>query len=185
MLFHSRNLLFMVDLTDYKVDNRTKNEHVEVVEIKSFDQLTASEKKVFQEYGGSNLLQLFEKRLLQGHRLFLTHVDGEIAGAIWIYEGGSGKFFMIPLSEKEFFILAVFIIDKFRGRGISSTSLAYLLTEMKEEGFRRGFICTKEWNFYQKSIKKAGFEFIGKVREIKAFKKNILIWSSVNWKDFP
>lgn len=184
MIFHSRSLFFTVDLSNYTPQEQFMNTEVDVVEKEFFDQLTEAEQETIRGYGGADLLALFEKRLLQGHRLFLTHVDGEIAGASWIYEGGPGKFFMIPLSEKEFFILAVFIIDKFRGRGISSVSLACILQRMKEYGFQKGFICTKEWNFYQRSIKKAGFELVGKVREMKIFKRNILIWSSLNGKDF-
>jgi GNAT superfamily N-acetyltransferase len=184
-LFHSKNLFFAIDLSNYKPDERSINENITVLDKASFDQLTEDEQEVFKGYGGSALLDLFKKRFESGHRVFLTYYSGEVVGASWIYKGGPGKFFMIPLETDEFFILAVFIIEKFRGRGISSASLASILQRMKEYGFQKGFICTKEWNFYQNSIKKAGFEFIGKVREIKAFKKNILIWSSVNRKNFP
>lgn len=184
-LFHSKNLFFALDLSNYKPDERSMNENITVLDKTSFDQLTEDEKEVFRGYGGSALLDLFKKRFESGHRVFLTYYLNEVVGASWIYEGGLGKFFMIPLAEGEFFILAVFIIEKFRGRGISSVSLANILQRMKEYGFQRGFICTKEWNFFQKSIKKAGFELVGKVREMKIFKRNILIWSSVNDKDFP
>lgn len=184
-LFHSKNLFFSIDLSNYKPDEKSMNENVTVIDKTSFDQLSEDEKKVFQGYGGSALLDLFKKRFESGHKVFLTYYSGEVVGASWICEGGPGKFFMIPLSEGEFFILAVFIIEKFRSRGISSASLANILQRMKEYGFQKGFICTKEWNYFQKSIKKAGFELVGKVRELKMFRRNILIWSSVNAKDFP
>lgn len=184
-LFHSKNLFFAIDLSNYKPDERSMNENITVLDKTSFDQLTEDEKEVFRGYGGNALLDLFKKRFESGHRVFLTCYYNEVVGASWIYDGGPGKFFMIPLAEGEFFILAVFIIEKFRGRGISSASLVSILQRMKDYGFQKGFICTKEWNFFQKSIKKAGFELVGKVREMKIFKRNILIWSSVNDEDFP
>ena len=184
-LFHSKNLFFSIDLSNCRPDERSRNENITVLDKTSFDQLTKDEKEVFRGYGGSALLDLFKKRFESGHRVFLTYYSGEVSGASWIYEGGPGKFFMIPLADREFFILAVFIVERFRGRGISSASLVSILQRMKGYGFQRGFICTKEWNFFQNSIKKAGFELIGKVRELKIFKRNILVWSSVNAKDFP
>lgn len=184
-LFHSRNLFFSIDLSDYAPDEERMSESITVIDRTSFDQLREDEKRAFQEYGGRALLELFKKRFENGHKLFVTYFSNEPVGASWIYEGGTGKFFMIPLAEGEFFILAVFIVDKFRGRGISSASLKSILVRMRDCGFKKGYICTKEWNFFQKSIKKAGFKLVGKVRELKILRRHILIWSSVDAKDFP
>lgn len=184
MIFYSKNLFFTADLCNYNPDEKFINKKVEVLEKKLFEELTQTEKENLRKYGGEDLLALFEKRLEKGHRLFLTYLEGEVAGASWIYEGGIRKFFVIPLSKKDFFILAVFTIDKFRRKGVATSSLVYVLQKMKQEGFQRGFICTKEWNFYRKTIKKAGFEFVGKFREVRIFKRTILIWSSVGYRDF-
>lgn len=180
MLFYSKNLFFTVDLSNYNPDEKPINKEVEVLEKKSFEQLTQTEKENLREYGGKDLLAQFKNRLEKGCRLFLTYFNGEVAGTCWIYEGGTRKFFVIPLSKKEFFILSVFIIDKFRRKGVGTTSLIHILKKMKQEGFQHGFISTKEWNFYQKAILKAGFQFVGKFHEFKILKRNILIWSSVN-----
>ncbi|SPP99528.1 hypothetical protein NBG4_10062 [Candidatus Sulfobium mesophilum] len=177
MLFHSRELFFAIDLSDHTLPSGSGNGSVEVREKRSLSDLTEKEQEALRSHGGSELLSIFEKRLAGGHRLLLTYVDGEVAGAAWIYTGGSGRFLMIPLSQKEFFIVAVFIIDRFRGKGISLPSLILLLEKMKKESFRRGFICTKEWNFYRRSIEKAGFKLLGKVRKVRFFGRDIFIWS--------
>jgi GNAT superfamily N-acetyltransferase len=183
-LFYSKDLFFAADLSNYHPDEKPINNEVEISEKTLFKRLTETEKKTLREYGGKDLLSLFEKRLERGHRLFLTYLNGEVAGASWIYEGGKGKFFIIPLSKKDFFILAVFTIDKFRKKGVGTASLIYLLEKMKREGFQRSFISTKEWNTYQKIIEKVGFECFGKYREFRIFKRHILIWYSVSRPDF-
>ncbi len=177
VLFHSRELFFTIDLSNRTLATSPGSDSVKVWEKKSFGDLTVKEQEALRGYGSGSLLALFEKRFAAGYRLFLTYVDEDLAGGAWIYSGGPGRFFMIPLSQEEFFIVAVFIIDRFRGKGLSLPSLILLLKIMKEYGFRRGFICTKEWNFYQRSIIKAGFELVGKVRKVTAFGKNIMIWS--------
>ncbi len=184
MLFHSRELFFTIDLSERTVGAGPGHGAVEVREKRHFSDLAKNELEAIRGYGGNELLGLFEKRLAGGHRLFLTYVDGEVAGAAWIYVGGPGKFFMIPLSQEEFFIMAVFIIDRFRGKGISVPSLELLLQMMKKEEFRRGFICTKEWNFYQRSIKKAGFQLSGKVRKVRLFGRDFLIWAHEKRREF-
>ena len=176
-LFHSRELFFTIDLSNRTLTVSPGSDSVEVREKRSFSELTEKERAAISGYGGSELLNLFEKRLAGGHRLFLTFAEGEFAGAAWIYVGGPGKFFMIPLARKEFFIVAVFIVDRFRGKGISVASLVLLLQKMKEDGFEHGSICTKEWNFYQRSISKSGFELVGRVRSVRFFGRDILIWS--------
>ena len=183
-LFHSRDLFFTIDLSEPTFTGDPRNTVVNVREKRSFSELTEKEREAIQCYGGSTLLSLFEERLAGGHRLFLTYAEGKFAGAAWVYVGGSERFFMIPLAEKEFFIVAVFILERFRGRGISVPSLVLLLKKMREDAFVRGFICTKEWNFYQRSIKKAGFELVGRVRRLRFFGRDILIWSHDNGWQF-
>lgn len=180
ILFYSKNLFLTVDLSNYNPDNKSINKAVDVLEKKSFEELTQIEKENLREHGDKDLIAYFEERLESGYRLFLTYFNGEVAGASWIYEGGTRRFHVIPLSIKEFFILSVFTIDKFRRKGVGTASLILILMKMKYEGFQRGFICTKEWNFYQKAILRAGFQCVGKFHELKLLKKNILIWHPVD-----
>jgi GNAT superfamily N-acetyltransferase len=175
--FHGRLLFFSIDLTEYEPDKSLKTENIYVVMRTSFEELTLDELAVFNEYGGSRFLTLSRKRFASGYKLFVTYRENEVAGASWIYEGGRGNFFMIPLAAGEFFVVAVFILDSFRGKGAGTASLVRILEGMREQGFRRGFICTREWNFFKGGISKAGFQLAGKVREIKLFGKTVLIWS--------
>lgn len=184
-LFYSKNLFFTIDLSNYNPDEKPINKEVKVVEKKSFDQLTETERKVFREYGGKGLLTLFEKRLKMGHRLFLMYLNSEVAGSIWIYQGGEREFFSVPLTTKDIMLQAGFTLDKFRRQGVFVAGLIKLLDRMKQEGFHRAFAATKEWNFSQNVLLKAGFKYIGRFREFKIFKWIILIWSDIICRDFP
>ena len=179
-VFRSSNLLFRINLLDYNPHDKPLNTEIEIMEKKIFQEITHSEKKALREYGGVDFLRLFESRLKRGHRLFLASIGGEIAGARWVYIGGDRSFFVIPLSEREFMCFAAFTIDKFRRNGVSTTLFIHILTMMRQEAFQQGFVFTKEWNFHQKTILKAGFQPIGKFYEFRVLKRNILIWASVN-----
>ena len=183
-IFCSSRLFFRVDLLNYNCYGIPINDQVEVIEIKSSESLTDEEARSLEDHGGKDLLAIFEKRLANGHRLFLSYLNGEVTGASWVYVGGERKFFVIPLSQKDFIILAVFTIDKFRRMRIATTSLAKILDKMRLEGFQRGFISTKQWNFFQKAIARAGFEFVGKFHRFRILRRSILIWSSVIDDDF-
>ena len=183
-MFSSSGLFFKVDLLNYNTYGKPTNDQVEVIEIKSFESLADKDLRCLRDYGGNHLLAIFEKRLAKGHRLFLSYLNGQVAGASWVYIGGEGRFFIIPLSEKDFIIVAVFTIDRFRRMRIAAASLIAILDKMRLEGFHRGFISTKQWNFFQNAIAKAGFEFVGKFHRFRILKRSILIWSSVIDNDF-
>ena len=184
VMFSSIGLFFRVNLLNYNSYGKPTNDQVKVIEIKSFESLADKDARCLRDYGGKNLLTLFKKRLAKGHRLFLSYINGQVTGASWVYVGGERRFFVIPLSEKDFIMLAVFTIDKFRGMHIATTSLIMILDKMRIEGFQRGFISTKQWNFFQKSIVKAGFQYVGKFHRVRILKRSILIWSSVSDNDF-
>lgn len=178
-IFHSRNLLFTVDLTCYNPDNKPVNLEIEVSERKSFEDFTQKDAEGLIQYGGDKLLIAFRKRLDLGHRLFLAHLKGEVAGASWVCVGGPRKFFSIPLSESELMCFAGFTIDKFRRRGVSTNLFIHIIKKFREEGFKRGYVYTKEWNVNSMAITKAGFEFVGKFSEYSILNRKILVWSDV------
>lgn len=178
-LFHSSTLFFRVDLSDYTCDDKLLNKEVMMLEKKSFEGLTRKERDNLRDYGGDDLLAMFEKRLAKGYRLFIAYLNGEVAGACWVFVGGGRRFYTIPLSEREIMFAAGFTIDKFRRKLVFTTLLIRMLRKLKLEGFQRGFAAVKGWNFNQKTVRKVGFEFVGKCHEFRILKRNILIWSSV------
>jgi len=182
--FRNKRLFFTINLAQYVPENNYINNKVTVSPKPSFSQLSHQEKKALRSHGGDKLLNTFARRLAKGNKLFLLYINAKCAGASWVYVGGKNKFFIVPLPEKQFIILDVFTIDKYRRMGTATTNLIKILENMKLQGFERAFISTKEWNFYQKSIMKAGFELVGKYREFKIFGQNILIWSSDSETNF-
>lgn len=178
-IFHSRNVLFTVDLTRYNPDQKCVNKEIEVSERESFEDITTREIEGLRSYSGNKLLDVFRKRLDLGHRFFLAHLNGEVAGARWVYIGGRRRFFSIPLSEKEFMCFAGFAIDRFRRRGVSTNLFIHIIQKLKQEGFQRGYVYTKEWNMNRKAITRAGFEFIGKFSEYSILNRKILVWSDI------
>ncbi|MFC1657052.1 GNAT family N-acetyltransferase [Candidatus Moduliflexota bacterium] len=184
-LFHGRLLLFRADITGNAVDSKLSGKKDGIKARTSIHELTADERSIFKGYGGESLLRLWEKRFQKGHSLFVVYHGGEVAGTGWIYEGGRKEFFTVPLAPGEAFIVAVFVLDPFRGKGLGTRILALILQRMKDDGFQRAYICTKEWNHFQKSIRRAGFELLGKVREIKMFGRVFQVWSECGGRDFP
>ena len=184
-LFHGRLILFRAYLDGYGADKARPNGHGRVVPRGSIEELGPEERKAFREYGGDSLLNLWRTRFHKGHRLLVTYHGREVAGASWVYEGAAERFFTVPLAEKEVFIVAVFVLHDFRGRGLGTRTLELILGRMRDEGFQRAYICTKEWNHFQKAIRKAGFDHVGKLREIKMFGKFIQVWSTSGASAFP
>ncbi len=176
-IFNSGNLLFRCGLLNYDFHNKYVNKEVKIIEKKYFRDITNSEKMTLREYGGAQILSNFEHKLKKGNRLFLAYIHEEIAGACWVYVGGENKFYIIPLSEKEFMCFSNFTIHKFRRVGVSTTLFIEILNTMKIEGYHQGFVFIKEWNFNQKAVTKAGFQFVGKFHEVRLLNRNIVIWT--------
>ena len=183
-IFHSRNLLFRINLADFTHKDKFLNASVKVLDRNSFQDLSTKDKETLKNYGGYKLIAVFRKRLAAGHRLFVAYLNGELAGASWVYIGGKRRFFKIPLSKRDILVLDTFTIDKFRRLGVSTKLNIDILKIMKQKGFQQAFVFTKEWNFHQKTIMKAGYEFVGKFYAFKFLRRNILIWSSVIDEDF-
>jgi GNAT superfamily N-acetyltransferase len=183
-ILHGRLLVFRADLPTYVADEALVDKGTCVVVRNAIAEVTLIERRVFEEYGGYGLIRLWEKRFSLGHRLFVTYYSDKVAGASWVYEGKANGFFTVPLGVGDAFVVAVFILDSFRGKGLGMQSLALMLSTMREEGFKRAFICTKEWNFFRKSIRRAGFEFVGKVREIRLLGRAIQVWSDIEGEEF-
>lgn len=184
LLFNSRKIFFLIDLCDLDVKDHRSIRNVEVFEKEIYSQISKDEINVLLNHGGEKVIELFQKRMDKGHRLFFLLCDGELAGASWVYTGGSSRFFVVPLTGKEFIILDVFSVDKFRGKGLAKINLERILALMAVEGFSRAYISTKEWNFYQSSIRKVGFVEVGRYRIIRVIGKSVVVWSSVQDRDF-
>ncbi len=184
-LFHGRLLLFKADIAEDAVDVEPADDENRILARTSVDELTADERSTFEGYGGESLIKLWQERFQKGHRLFLIYHGGDVVGASWLFEGEGNDFFTVPVAPGEVFVVNVFILESFRGKGLGTRSLALILRKMKEEGFRRVYICTKEWNHFRRAIGKNGFELVGKVREIKMFGKVFQVWSECGGRDFP
>lgn len=179
MLLNSRTLFFRIDFSTCRVQDSPANPEIMLAPKSSFNELTDSEQEALLMYDGPKLLNSFRTNFDKGYRLFLICSGTNVVGAVWVVDGGTTPFFTIPLANDEFFIISVFTIEAFRGKRIGTAALIRVLDHLKKSGYRSGFICTKEWNFYQKAIRTAGFDLVGTFREIHFFKKTIVIWYSV------
>jgi len=182
--FHPRNMLFGIDLSEILPSMGPSFVDTQVVEKRSFNALTGKELEALMAYGGPMLLTSFKKNFTQGYRLFIAYRDGEVAGAHWVLTGGSKKFYVIPLLDRDFMFMYVFVIDKFRKKGVCLVLYSKTLEAMKADGYRRGYVFTKEWNFHQKTCMKVGFQLIGKFTTLHIFAKPMIVWSSIAEQKF-
>lgn len=175
-------LFFFVQLENYVRGKIVISNDIKVRKIETIDDLKKIEKEVIVTYGTESLLEDYRNLFKEGHKLYLTYYKGEVAGASWISIGIPQDFTIMHISNKDFYIFAVFTIDEFRNKGIGTANLVLILEEMKNEKYSRAFICTKEWNPYQKSIKRAGFQYAGKFIEYKWKSKRIAYFVTGNIK---
>ena len=189
VIIRSDNLYFKCDLSINDSPDRLKNKDIKIIEKLSFSDITESERKSFLELGTATVLSVFEKKLAEGDRLFIAYINNEMAGLCWVNFGGNRKFYSIPLSdsiplsENEFMLMSGYTIDRYRQRGVGTALVIEILSKLKKEGYRWGYAVTNTWNISQKVLLKMGFIIVGRFRELRLLRRNILIWTAVNKKD--
>lgn len=110
----------------------------------------------------------FSCDLYDGVRDFFVYKKNGLIGHIsWIYYRNDPNR-IIDLSTDEGEIKYSLTLPEFRGKGIYPATLIEVQRYLKEQGYKRLFICTKEDNLPSvRGIEKAGFEFVTKINLVK------------------
>lgn len=100
---------------------------------------------------------------------FLYKENGTIGHISWLYYREDPNR-MLRLGEKECEIKFCLTLPKFRGKGLYPAALQTIQQYLKEQGYRRCFICVNDDNLASiRGIEKSGFTLAGRMRVCKAF----------------
>jgi RimJ/RimL family protein N-acetyltransferase len=110
----------------------------------------------------------FSCDLYDGVKDFFIYKDNGLIGHIsWIYCNNDPNR-IIDLSNDEGEVKYSLTLPEFRGRGIYPATLIAVQKYLKENGYKRLYICTREDNLPSvRGIEKAGFTFVTKISLIK------------------
>jgi RimJ/RimL family protein N-acetyltransferase len=110
----------------------------------------------------------FSCDLYDGVKDFFIYKKNGLLGHIsWIYYRNDPNR-IIDLAADEGEVKYSLTLPEFRGKGIYPATLIEVQRYLKEQGYKRLFICTREDNLPSvKGIEKAGFEFVTKINLIK------------------
>ena len=98
---------------------------------------------------------------------FFYKMNGAIGHISWIYYKNDPNR-IIDLCSYEGEVKYSLTLPEFRGKGIYPATLIEVQRFLKEKGYKRLFICTREDNVPSiRGIEKAGFKFVAKISLIK------------------
>lgn len=97
-----------------------------------------------------------------GWRLWIGTFNGQPAILSWTRSGRQSSDFFYPLTEDCILIWQTVTFPRFRGRGLFSILLHYILKTMLEQGVEMVYVSCRDFNYpSSKAILKAGFKLIG------------------------
>ncbi len=98
---------------------------------------------------------------------FIYNQNGVIGHISWVYYKDDPNR-ILNLHDDEGEIKYSLTLPQFRGRGVYPTVLMAVQKYLKEQGYKRLFICTRQENLSSvRGIEKAGFSFVRKINLIK------------------
>ncbi len=102
---------------------------------------------------------------------FGAWLDEELVGQCWFWAGQRyAKRNFWPLRSDEAKLVRVVTHERFRGRGIAPSLIAYASQEMRRQGFRRLF--ARVWHSYtpsRRAFEKSGWTYVALVLEVYPF----------------
>jgi hypothetical protein len=180
IILYRDNLLFYVDTQTYSVDYQTIGSGLTAREVTHFEDLVDDEITMIEDYAGEKYVTTLRKRLSDHWRLFLCHLDGQLAGAGWAISRKSGiKTKVIPLLDDSVALIDFWTLPVHRGNNVYSFLLSFIVSQLKLKGFSRAFISANERNIGSISgIKKAGYRYLINYEIYELFGHEIVVWKS-------
>jgi CelD/BcsL family acetyltransferase involved in cellulose biosynthesis/RimJ/RimL family protein N-acetyltransferase len=157
-----RSVVYTIDTRLMRDANTTVHSGFHIRRYRMIHELDDHEKESLIKHSGKLLMLQFEKDLLQGDELWISHVDGKPAGVCWSVRCPPLPRYFVPLGSGDVTIRKCFTFPEFRNRGVYSTALRHMVAVLASEGARRIFIDCRTWNTAScRGITKAGFTEFG------------------------
>jgi GNAT superfamily N-acetyltransferase len=172
-------MLYYGDVTTHQEIGSHMSDCLSIEPKRNRNEISATDLNcLFNQKGKFMIERHFRERFPKGAILWLLRVNQSVAGYRWTMRGNSIKPHFYPLTAKDAHFFDVEIFPEYRGRGLNSFFINYVLARMKNEGVERAFIEMREWNkSNRRSIRKTSFKNIGIARKYVLFGKKIVIWS--------
>ena len=163
VLLHSflrRRLMFYVDLPNLPHRNLELPENHTVEYRKNQKDISSEEFEALAYYKGERIIkEQFKERFGRGARLWLMKLDGRAVGLVWTVNQKTVEPYYFPLTEKDVHIFDNEIFCDYRGRGINTWLINYVLFTLKEKKMIRAYIETRVDNVSEiKSLAKTYFK---------------------------
>jgi GNAT superfamily N-acetyltransferase len=119
------------------------------------------------------------ERFTRGASLWLSRVDGKVAGYGWTLRGKTVVPHFFPLEIDDVHLFDFFVFPMHRGRGINVALVNHILGALAAERKGRAFIEAADWNTSQlRSLNRMPFRKIGYARKLCVFGKTFVMWDS-------
>lgn len=124
------------------------------------------------------LNQFLDRWFARGGTLWLYFLDRDAVGVQWTIPRGFDGFYSLPLTEKEFIIVAVEVFPPFRGRGLYPRMASHLCSCLALAGYGRAYLKVAASNEPMvRSMSKLPTEPLGRVYTRRLPGKWLTIWS--------
>ena len=106
-------------------------------------------------------------------KFYLLTKNGDIAYIHWVYvKGDKNRFLCLSPSDVELNYNTT--IDKYRGKGIMTQMMRYILLDLREKGFKRAFgVVNIENHPAIKSMNKCGFVELTRIKTVGPFNRKL------------
>ena len=181
-LFRRKHFLFYVDLSGLDGEDYQLPENLTIECRKSEAEISEQELSVLALYRKDRVIKhLLKERFSKDATLWLVNLDSELVGLVWSIKAATIEPYYFPLTDSDVHLFDNEIFSKYRGRGINSHLIDYVLFSLRKEGAARAYIETKVKNIPEiKSLAKTQFRKYGSATKVSLFGRTIMCWSANN-----
>lgn len=117
------------------------------------------------------------ERFGAGATLWLIRYEGQLAGYGWTLTGGTMRPYFIPLAPEDVHLFDYLVFPEFRGRGVNSCLVRFILDRLTAERRGRAYIEVAEWNKAElRSLKRTPFRRLGVARKMTMLGPRTVEW---------
>jgi len=177
--FRRQFVIFVAELTKLNHEEIVMPQNFIVECRKNDGEVTKAELETLMYYGGEQIIRYeLEERFNKGAYLWLMKVDGEAVGMVWTIRQRTLKPYYWPMTSNDVHCFDNEVFRDYRGRGINSFLINYVVLKLKRKGFIRAFIETSKDNKPEIiSLSKTFFAELGRATRLNLLGYNIIIWS--------
>jgi GNAT superfamily N-acetyltransferase len=122
--------------------------------------------------------QHIRRRLKQDASLWLMKVDGSVAGCVWTLQGRTMEPYFFRLGQDDVHLFDGYVAPSFRGRGLHSVLLNYVLRNLARENMETAFSEIAEWNYRSfSSVRTTPLRRLGSARKLTIGSQTIVWWN--------